>query len=76
MTICRPQSETAPQGSRFCDRFRFDQCGRPEDGCEDEAEEAEEEDDDEDRPAELPLEEADPPQLLPLLLEPPLTPPE
>lgn len=50
------------------------QCGRPEDGCEDDVEE-----DDEDRPELLPLEEVDPPQLLPLpllALELPRSPPE
>jgi len=62
--------------SRWSDELRCDQCGLPEDGCEEDVEEVE---DDEDRPELLPLEEADPPQLLllPLLaLELPRSPPE
>jgi hypothetical protein len=61
--------------SRLSDDLRCDQCGLPEDGCEDDVEE---EEDDEDRPELLPLEEADPqPLLLPLLApELPRSPPE
>jgi len=62
--------------SRWSDELRCDQWGRPEDGCEDDVEEV---GDDEDRPELLPLEEADPPQLLLLpLLAPglPRSPPE